>query len=1479
MIKLRYIIVFILLAFSASNIKAQYCDAKATEKSTDYIKKVVLEGINNRSESDGYADYSDVQTANLSIGGTYRIRVTNANHHSTDKMALWVDWNQDKDFEDKGEKFNINYPLRQLEKEGMASIRVPKDAKLGKTRLRIVLCDLKNPEPCGDFYYGEVEDYGINVCASNIAPIADFAADHRKPYVNTPVNFKDLSTSIPSTFEWSFSPNTITYLNGTSSKSSDPVVEFDKGGVYSVTLKAKNSFGENEVTKKDFIEVVKYNPPFNLSATTEGKTVDLSWGAPIYESFEFYQDFSLDLSPWTQFDGDSRPTLQFTSLKFPNMGYTGSFIVMNPNKTTPALPNSDAVSGNKFIACFRNDGDINNDWLISPKFKVENNEILSFYAKTISQASSLDKFKVWVSTTDTDVESFKCISGEFDIAAPLNWTKFSYGLSAYQGKDIHIAIQCVSSYALALCLDDISITQGNGEVRWMSNFDSRYLTGFKIFRDDELVGMVNNSYETFYRDNNVPEGKHTYSVTAVYVSPDCESAYSNKFEIEVNNSKPELEVVFADRVLNSGSSISTEGFTPEGESKTYSLFVKNTGNKEKLTISDFKIEGVDFELVQGPKTTIDPESTSEVKIKYTPKDQGADLLKISFKTNDANEADYNCEIKTTTGAIWTWMLYLYEDGTGLNGFKDINEWEVNGSIPDKIQYLILYDSDNDEKDGVYLVKKDLDGNNVEMVSECIYKGFGVDFNMNSYETLERFMKWSHDNYPANKYGLTVWDHGTGIFDSYNPNTRGAVGNMKLFEMRKALSSFKDYTQGQGLEVMSFDLCLLGSVETVYELKDCANYVIASQKTEPSDGWDYANAFKGLNANPNLDTEELARQIVQAFYDSYVNGTQLEDVNGTTQSFTKTENLANELIPALNNFSKELIKNLFTYKDQITSARDKSWYSDNLDEYIDLSHFASKIKEESDLPQSLKDAANAVNEAVSKSVLFHKYTKSANTASTGLKIWFPKFVSVSKNYKYYIEDNGKYLKFGETCWDDFLEAYEKPVAAGKPFVKYSIDKIETEMLNEVRLRDESSSNPMVTRRKWTIEPEGNIQFVDGYSENSKSPVFYFTAPGVYDISLELENEQGSKVLKRTKVINVKIPTVAKPELQAELKEGKANLTWKGSKELTRTFSEGFEDPDNLLWEVKTSSDLDYSKAVYPNSGAVNWQVVDEKAFNGAGKEYIHSGKYACGIGYNALNFSWIITPKFTASSNEDLGFYTWYKNNEKAGDGKVYYTKFYVLVIYKNKAYKVLDWSSMDTPSNLLKSQVIVDLADYEDKEIQLAFVHQYNNGFQLIIDDVVVGKGLVKDQRSNASFQSKGFRIYKNKELLKEINDPSVRKYSDVMKDESATYTVTELFTNPSFEGEHSNTVKVGKVGISENNISNCNIYPNPTSGNIIIDLDKQDNYKVSLIDGLGSVKLYQNIENTKSFSLDLSKYSSGVYFLRISNGQKVWVEKVNVIR
>ncbi|MFH1038465.1 MAG: GEVED domain-containing protein [PVC group bacterium] len=133
-----------------------YCSASGG--CDEYIARVQFNMIDNSSGCEGYADYTALSTV-ISREAAYGITVTNPVLYTGDACDVWVDWNQNRSFYDAGESTTLNGGPNVF----TGTITGPAGALLNETRLRIRLRYYEDVEPCGDFTYGEVEDYTVIV--------------------------------------------------------------------------------------------------------------------------------------------------------------------------------------------------------------------------------------------------------------------------------------------------------------------------------------------------------------------------------------------------------------------------------------------------------------------------------------------------------------------------------------------------------------------------------------------------------------------------------------------------------------------------------------------------------------------------------------------------------------------------------------------------------------------------------------------------------------------------------------------------------------------------------------------------------------------------------------------------------------------------------------------------------------------------------------------------------------------------------------------------------------------------------------------------------------------------------------------------------------------------------------------------------------------------------------------------------------------
>lgn len=274
-----------------------------------------------------------------------------------------------------------------------------------------------------------------------------------------------------------------------------------------------------EATETTEVRRPVFGRPTNLSANG----AILTWKAPTYadndtpvtETFERYDEFGIDTAgEWKFADLDKGLTYGINDgvHSFPNMASEMAYIVMNQNIATLDTIGSmtfDAHSGAQYLASFAVQGGeiANNDWLISPRLNGKQ-QTVSFFARSMSIACH-EKFEFRYSFTDNATSSFYSIGEDENSTA--EWTEYSYTLPAGAN---YFAIRCVSLDQYAFFIDDITYTPAPEQLDKLLGYNV-YIIDDKL-SDPEIRLNATPITDTSFTITDVPMGKHTYNVRAVY---------------------------------------------------------------------------------------------------------------------------------------------------------------------------------------------------------------------------------------------------------------------------------------------------------------------------------------------------------------------------------------------------------------------------------------------------------------------------------------------------------------------------------------------------------------------------------------------------------------------------------------------------------------------------------------------------------------------------------------------------------------------------------------------------------------------------------------------------------------------------------------------------------------------------------------------------------------------------------------------------
>ena len=246
--------------------------------------------------------------------------------------------------------------------------------------------------------------------------------------------------------------------------------------------------------------------------------------------------------------------------------------------------------------------------------------------------------------------------------------------------------------------------------------------------------------------------------------------------------------------------------------------------------------------------------------------------------------------------------------------------------------------------------------------------------MTDPDTLSWFIRYCAKNYPANRMALIFWDHGGGSVSGYGYDEKFASsGSMDLAEIDKALRS-----GGVKFDFVGFDACLVATTETALMLSEHADYLIASEETEPGIGWYYTDWLTQLSKNISMSTVEIGKNIIDDFVDTCARKTPGQATTLSIIDLAEAELTIPEALASFSADTVELIRN--EQYAQVSNARSGSrefGASSRIDQ-VDLVHLAKNMN---------TAEGEALAEALLGAVKYNR-TSSNMTNAYGLSIYFP-----------------------------------------------------------------------------------------------------------------------------------------------------------------------------------------------------------------------------------------------------------------------------------------------------------------------------------------------------------------------------------------------------------------------------------------------------------------------------------------------------------
>lgn len=209
------------------------CTSAGNMQYNTAVTLVDFNSINNPSgKVQPYTDYTATDSASLNINDTYDLSVNlNTDGNYTIFAKAWIDWNQNGNFTDAGEEYDLGSAQNTANgptSSSPTSITVPATAIQGTTVMRVSARYNSPPNPCDVNFDGEVEDYKINITETNLS----FTTTSNPLCVGDVAILNYTGTNIDS-LTWQLTNGTITQ---TSNLFTNAFLFLNQPGVYNLSL-------------------------------------------------------------------------------------------------------------------------------------------------------------------------------------------------------------------------------------------------------------------------------------------------------------------------------------------------------------------------------------------------------------------------------------------------------------------------------------------------------------------------------------------------------------------------------------------------------------------------------------------------------------------------------------------------------------------------------------------------------------------------------------------------------------------------------------------------------------------------------------------------------------------------------------------------------------------------------------------------------------------------------------------------------------------------------------------------------------------------------------------------------------------------------------------------------------------------------------------------------------------------------------------
>jgi hypothetical protein len=383
------------------------------------------------------------------------------------------------------------------------------------------------------------------------------------------------------------------------------------------------------------------------------------------------------------------------------------------------------------------------------------------------------------------------------------------------------------------------------------------------------------------------------------------------------------------------------------------------------------------------------------------------------------------------------LTYLMNDDTAHQSPQSLGMLQMMDDMPQKNVHNIVFRDGGEMGDSkiYYMEQADRTLSTVRNPQSQLAPGVG-EVQSNNPRVFSQIVEYAFDHYPGRKKYLQIYTHGGGVFgigcDEKQTDPAGKLlpqeEQLPVMRIPAFSEALRQGLKGRQLDLIYFRACLMGNVESLYELRGIVKYALASEDVSYSVDNTNLTMTKQFDDLANQDQEPAAIAKAMAIQ---AGSKHPQKKDGSFSGYTTFAAVdiakMDELKSAINVLARALVADMKTESKAIVAAYDavptiegKSKPESFADAMRDFWAFTAEL----DKRVTDKGVKSAIADAraAQRAAMLHE-KDSFGSAANGLSILMPFRADLGKDGKMTKFITGAYqqTRFAkDSAWDDFLQ---------------------------------------------------------------------------------------------------------------------------------------------------------------------------------------------------------------------------------------------------------------------------------------------------------------------------------------------------------------------------------------------------------------------------------------------------------------------------